>query len=221
MSRTQVLIGIVVLAILLVAGGGYLLLGNSSTPVAALNSTAPDGAVPGDMTLGSSKAPITLIEYAAPMCPHCARFNEEIIPHLRADYIDKGKVFYIFRVFPIGAADIPAESIARCQPADNYFQFIDLLFRNQAKWDPENGVTDVRGGLIAVSRIAGMSAGQVDACMNNQDEQKRIMAVAQDASTRYGVSGTPTLVINGDVQQAGGMPWTELKTKLDSLLAKK
>ena len=155
------------------------------------------------------------------MCPHCARFNEEIIPHLRADYIDKGKVFYIFRVFPIGQADVPAEAIARCQPADNYFQFIDLLFRKQAKWDPENGVTDVRGGLIAVSRIAGMSAEQVDACMNNQDEQKRIMAVAQDAATRYGVTGTPTLVINGDVQQAGGMPWTELKAKLDSLLAKK
>ena len=222
MSRTQVLIGIVVLAILLVAGAAYFLLGRSPTEPSALASgISLDGAVPGDMTLGSSKAPITMIEYAAPMCPHCARFNEEIIPHLRAEYIDKGKVFYIFRVFPIGAADVPAAAIAHCQPADNYFQFIDLLFRNQAKWDPENGVTDVRGGLIAVSRIAGMSAEQVDACMNNQDEQKRIMAVAQDAATRYGVTGTPTLVINGDVQQAGGMPWTELKAKLDSLLAKK
>jgi len=221
-SRTQVLIGIVVLAILLVGGGAFYLLGGSSTQPGALSSAISlGGAVPGDMTLGSPKAPITMIEYAAPMCPHCARFNEEIIPHLRADYIDKGKVFYIFRVFPIGAADVPAEALARCQPADNYFQFIDLLFRNQAKWDPENGVTDVHGGLIAVSRIAGMSAEQVDACMNNQDEQKRIMAVAQDASTRYGVTGTPTLVINGDVQQAGGMPWTELKAKLDSLLAKK
>jgi protein-disulfide isomerase len=47
------------------------------------------------------------------------------------------------------------------------------------------------------------------------------MAVAQDASTRYGVTGTPTLVINGDVQPAGGMAWTDLKSKLDSLLAKK
>jgi len=221
-SRTQVLIGIVVLAILLVGGAAYFLIGSGTTQPAGLSSAISlGGAVPGDMTLGSSKAPITFIEYAAPMCPHCARFNEEIIPHLRADYIDKGKVFYIFRVFPIGQADVPAEAIARCQPADNYFQFIDLLFRNQAKWDPENGVTDVRGGLIAVSRIAGMSAEQVDACMNNQDEQKRIMAVAQDAATRYGVTGTPTLVINGDVQQAGGMPWTELKAKLDSLLAKK
>jgi protein-disulfide isomerase len=221
-SRTQVLIGIVVLALLALGGVAYFVLGTSQPPLAAgAGLGAGNGAVPGDRTLGSPKAPITVIEYAAPMCPHCARFNEDIIPLLKANYIDKGKVFYIFRVFPIGAADVPAESIARCQPADNYFPFIDLLFRNQAKWDPENGVTDVHGGLIAVGRIAGMSAEQVDACMNNADEQKRIAAVAQDASTRYGINGTPTLIINGDVQQAGGMAWTDLKAKLDSLLAKK
>ena len=174
-----------------------------------------------DKTLGSPKAPITLIEYAAPMCPHCAHFNAEVVPLLISNYVNLGKVYYVFRVFPIGAADVSAEALARCQPADNYFQFIDLLFRNQAKWDPEYGATDVHGALVALGRIAGMSPEQVDACMNNQDEQKRIMAVAQDASTRYGVTGTPTLVINGEVQEAGGMPWTVLKTKLDSLLAKK
>jgi protein-disulfide isomerase len=217
-SRNQVLIGIIVLALLLLGVGFYYYKQNS--PPEAIAAVAA-GAVPGDKTLGSPKAPITLIEYAAPMCPHCARFNAEVIPLLKASYIDTGKVFYIFRVFPIGAADVPAEALARCQPGDSYFAFIDLLFRNQAKWDPEYGVTDVHGALVSLSRIAGMSAGQVDACMNNQDEQKRIMAVAQDASARYGVTGTPTLIINGDVQEAGGMPWTVLKAKLDSLLAKK
>lgn len=218
MSRNQVLIGIVVLA-LLTLGAGFYFYEKSGPPdvVAAIDG----GAIPGDRTMGSSKAPITFIEYAAPMCPHCARFNAEVMPLLKSNYIDTGKVFYIFRVFPIGAADVPAEALARCQPADNYFQFIDLLFRNQAKWDPEYGVTDVHGALVSLSRIAGMSAEQVDACMNNQDEQKRIMAVAQDASARYGVTGTPTLIINGEVEQAGGMPWTVLKSKLDSLLAKK
>jgi protein-disulfide isomerase len=217
-SRNQVLIGIIVLALLLL-GVGFYYYKQSSPPQAA--AAVVSGAVPGDRTLGSSQAPITLIEYAAPMCPHCARFNAEVIPLLKANYIDTGKVFYIFRVFPIGAADVPAEALARCQPAENYFAFIDLLFRNQAKWDPEYGVTDVHGALVSLSRIAGMAAGQVDACMNNQDEQKRIMAVAQDATARYGVNGTPTLIINGDVQEAGGMPWTVLKAKLDSLLAKK
>jgi len=217
-SRNQVLFGIVVLALLALGVGYYFYTQSSPPPVVAVVN---NGVVPGDRTLGSPKAPITLIEYAAPMCPHCAHFNADVVPHLISDYVNTGKVYYVFRVFPIGAADVPAEELARCQPADNYFQFIDLLFRNQAKWDPENGVTDVHAALVALGRIAGMSPEQVDACMNNQDEQKRIMAVAQDAVARYGVSGTPTLVINGEVQEAGGMPWTVLKAKLDSMLAKK
>jgi len=218
-SRNQVLIGVIVLALLTLGAGFYFY--EQSGPPDVIAAVSGGGAVPGDRTLGSSQAPITLIEYAAPMCPHCARFNAEVIPLLKSNYIDTGKVFYIFRVFPIGAADVPAEALARCQPKESYFGFIDLLFRNQDKWDPENGVTDVHGALVSLSRIAGMSAEQADACMNNQDEQKRIMAVAQDASARYGITGTPTLIINGEVEQAGGMPWTVLKSKLDSLLAKK
>ena len=219
MSRNQVLIGIIVLALLTLGAGFYFY--EQSGPPDVVAAVAGGGVVPGDRTMGSSRAPITIIEYAAPMCPHCARFNAEVIPLLKSNYIDTGKVFYIFRVFPIGPADVPAEALARCQPAASYFGFIDLLFRNQDKWDPENGVTDVHGALVSLSRIAGMSAEQADACMNNQDEQKRIMAVAQDASARYGITGTPTLIINGEVEQAGGMAWTALKSKLDSLLAKK
>jgi protein-disulfide isomerase len=218
-SRNQVLIGVIVLALLTLGAGFYFY--EQSGPPDVIAAVSGGGAVPGDRTLGSSQAPITVIEYAAPMCPHCARFNAEVIPLLKSNYIDTGKVFYIFRVFPIGAADVPAEALARCQPKESYFGFIDLLFRNQDKWDPENGVTDVHGALVSLSRIAGMSAEQADACMNNQDEQKRIMAVAQDASARYGITGTPTLIINGEVEQAGGMAWTALKSKLDSLLAKK
>ena len=98
-----------------------------------------------------------MLEYAAPACPHCARFDETVFPLLKKNYIDTGKVFYIFRVFPIMPADGAAEAIARCLPADKYFRFIDLLFRNQKIWDPEYGVTDVRGGLVQMARIAGMS----------------------------------------------------------------
>ncbi len=146
--------------------------------------------------------------------------NNTGIPHLKADYIDTGKVFYIFRVYPIGPADIPAESIARCLPADKYFQFIDLLYANQAKWDPENGVQDVRGGLIAMARNVGLDEAKVDQCVNDKNTQKQIIAVAQDAEKRFGINGTPTFVINSEVQTPGAT-WDEIKSKLDSLLAKK
>jgi protein-disulfide isomerase len=219
MGRNHILLGLIAAAVLAVGVAAWYVLGSGSSDDQPATSAA---FVPTayDRTLGNPKAPIVAIEYAAPQCPVCARFNAEGIPSLRSQYIDTGKVFYVFRVFPIGPADVPAESIARCLPADNYFQFIDLLYRNQAKWDPEYGVTDVQGGLVAMARIAGMNEGQALACIADKDEQKRIADGQQDAMSRYGINGTPTFVINGEVQTPGAM-WPDIKAKLDSLLAKK
>jgi len=213
MSRNAVLL-LVLTVVLAVAGAAAWYFLTPPTPVIPASVTATD------RTLGDPHAPIVAIEYAAPQCPFCAEMNARGIPHLKADYIDTGKVFYVFRVYPIGPADIPAEAIARCLPADKYFPFIDLLYRNQAKWDPENGVQDVHGGLVAMARIAGLSEEKVDQCIADKDAQKQIIAVAQDAEKRFGINGTPTFVINGEVQTPGAT-WDEIKSKLDSLLAKK
>jgi protein-disulfide isomerase len=186
---------------------------DSTVDRANVTITAPD------RTLGKKDAPILMVEYAAPICPHCAHFNEAMFPQMKANYIDTGKVYYVFRVFPLQSADVAAEAIARCLPADNYFQFIDLLFRNQPKWDPENGVQDVHAGLVQMGRIAGLSAGQVDRCIGNQAEQQRITKVGQDATTRYNINGTPTFIVNGQIHSTFAN-WQELKDYLDSQLKK-
>lgn len=226
MNRNQVLLGIVVLALVVLGGATWYVMSGSDSGGTAATATGNTASAafratitPDDRTIGNPKAPIVAIEYAAPMCPHCKHFNEEGIPELKAKYIDTGKVFYVFRVFPIGQPDLAAESLARCLPADNYFPFIDQLYRNQEKWDPEYGVQDVEGGLIAQARIAGFTADQAQACMKDPQKNNRVMAVMKDAQDRYGISGTPTFVINGEVQTAGA-PWSDVKAKLDSLLAK-
>ena len=109
--------------------------------------------------MGNPKAKVVLIEYAAPTCPHCAHFNETVFPQLKQKYIDTGKVYYVFRVFPLHPSDVAAEAMAVCLPKDSYFQFIDLLFRNQKDWDWEYQVQDIHGGLVKMGRIAGMTPG--------------------------------------------------------------
>jgi protein-disulfide isomerase len=173
-----------------------------------------------DRTLGSLNAPVKMLEYAAPSCPHCAHFDETVFPLIKQKYIDTGKVFYIFRTFPLNPSDGAAEAIARCLPADKYFWFLDLLFRNQKTWDPEYEITDVRGGLIQVARIAGMSAEKVDQCIAGKDEQDRINQVAQDGEQKYNITGTPTFIINGEIVQAEDATWPALQAKFDSLLSK-
>ena len=222
MTRNQVLLEIIAAALIALAAGAWYILGDKpGAPDAPVATThIADAATADDRTLGNPKAPVVAIEYAAPQCPVCARFNEAGFPSLKANYIDTGKVFYIFRVFPIGPADVPAEALARCLPADQYFPFIDLLYRSQPRWDPENGVTDVAGGLTAMARIPGLGRDKAAACMADPDKQKRIMVVAQDAMNRYGINSTPTFVINGEVQTAGAR-WPEIQAKIDSLLAPK
>lgn len=178
--------------------------------------------LPGDRTLGNPKSKVVLIEYAAHTCPACAGFNERTFPLLKANYIDTGKILYVFRLFPLRADDGAAEKIARCLPEDKYFAFVDLLFRNHPKWNVEYGVQSpegVRAGLVQLGRIAGMSEAQVDQCMVNTAEDDRINKVATDAA-RYNVTGTPTLVLNGFSKGSGAMGYEALAKLLDEELAK-
>jgi protein-disulfide isomerase len=211
-----VLVGVLVLAGL--GGLGWYLTSGSGSAVTA---TADPGyeITPQDRTMGNRHARVVMIEYAAPVCPHCAHFNEAFFPDIKKTYIDTGKVFYVFRVYPIRPDDGPAEKLASCLPADKYFSFIDLLFRNQPKWDgAEYPVADDHAGLILMARIAGMSAEQADLCMASKAEDERINKVAAEAERRYKLQYTPTFIINGVPKPQ--LPFEDLAKTLDAELAK-
>ena len=216
--KTWTMLGV---AVALIAGGAWYFLGNSSGGVAAQASIS-DPITDQDMTMGNAKAKVVLIEYAAPMCPHCAHFNNEIMPGIKKSYIDSGKVLYVFRVYPIGAPDGVAEKLARCMAKAKYFPFMDQLFRNQQQWDPEFGVLDVRGALLQQARLAGMSEAQFDACVADTKQDAIINKVAADGAARYNISGTPTLIVNGKVVTPGMVPTlAQMRTALDDALAGK
>lgn len=221
MSRKQIIITLGAVALIALAVAVYVVTSGSSTPAAG--SAAGYELVPSDRTQGNAKAKVVLIEYAAPSCPVCAAFAAQSFGRLKSEYIDTGKIYYVFRIFPLRADDGAAEKIARCLPEDKYFPFIDLLFKNQPKWDVEYGVQSPEGvhdGLVLLGRIAGMSADQVDRCMVNTAEDKRINTVAADGEKRYSITGTPTFILNGANIGSGNIPYDTLKKLLDTELAK-
>ena len=219
MSRKVWLILSVV--VVLAGGGAWYFLGQSGGSEAAPRSGA-DTITSHDMTMGNPGAKVVFIEYAAPMCPHCAHFNNEIMPEIKKAYIDTGKVFYVFRVYPIGAPDGVAEKLARCLPKAKYFPFMDQLFLSQPEWDPEFGVQDVRGGLLRQAQTAGMSEAQFDACIADTKEDAVINQVASDGQARYNITGTPTIVVNGVNVSPGRVPSLEqMRGYLDAALAGK
>ena len=220
MSRKTLWILAGVILLIAAAGIGYYLTSGSGTDTAG---GAGYQIVPTDRTLGNRNSKVVLIEYGAPSCPVCAAFNAQTFPQIRAKYIDTGKVFYVFRMFPLRSDDGMAEKIARCLPEDKYLSFIDLLFKNQPKWDVEFGVQSPEGvhaGLVQVGRIAGMSAEQVDQCMANKAEDDRINKVASDGEARYGINATPTFILNGVKIGSGNLPFDTVSKLLDAELAK-
>ena len=216
--KTWTMLGV---AVALIAGGAWYFLGNSSGGVAAQASIS-DPITDQDMTMGNAKAKVVLIEYAAPMCPHCAHFNNEIMPGIKKSYIDSGKVLYVFRVYPIGAPDGVAEKLARCMAKAKYFPFMDQLFHSQQQWDPEYGVQDVRGALLQQAQIAGMTEAQFNACNADTKEEAAINQVASDGQAKYNITGTPTIVVNGVNASPGVVPTLEqMRGFLDTALAGK
>jgi protein-disulfide isomerase len=179
---------------------------------------------PTDMVHGKPDAKITIIEYASMTCPHCAEFQKDMIPQLSREYVDTGKAKLVFREYPLDGAARMASAVARCFSGDQYFSFIDVLFKNQSNWikdfDGNGQLTkeDILEGLVQMGRQAGMSREKVASCADDPKNLALVDGNWQEGMSRYQVSQTPTFIING--ASHGPMPYSQWKALLDSLAAK-
>ena len=168
-----------------------------------------------DMALGPADAKVTITEYASPTCPHCAAFNAKVFPKIKAEYIDTGKVRYVFREFPLNIKDAACTMLARRiakGDADKYFAVIDIMFRQQDELVEKTTET-----LKLIGRQAGLSAQAVEDCLKDQALLDKINADRKFAKDVLKVEGTPTFFINGETI-VGEAAFEEFDNKIKSLL---
>ena len=137
--------GLAALALAVVAGLGLWAAQSPDTPAQSLlpglaaqaqeapATTADLPAVP-DMVLGNADAKVTLVEYASYTCPHCANFHAAVFKDLKRDYIDTGKVKFVYREVYFDRYGLWAAMIARCGGATRYFGINSMLFDGQKEW---------------------------------------------------------------------------------------
>jgi protein-disulfide isomerase len=169
-----------------------------------------------DMALGPADAKVTITEYASMTCPHCAAFNEQVFPKIKAEFIDTGKVRYIFREFPLDIKAAAGSMLSRCianGDASKYFAVTDLLFKSQADWVMKNTTES----LSRIGKQAGLSQQQVDDCLKDQALLDKIAADQKYASEVLKVDSTPTFFINGD-KIKGEASIEEFEKKINPLL---
>src|ERR1700761_6582376 len=185
----------------------------------AMAQSAADVAKPvslPDMAIGPADASVTITEYASMTCPHCAAFNAEVFPKIKAAYVDTGKVRYIFREFPLDIKAAAGSMLARCIAKDDsgkYFAVIDMLFKQQNDWVMKN-TTET---LTRIGKQAGLTQQQVETCLKDQSLLDKIAADQKYASDVLKVNSTPTFFVNGEMLK-GETSFEEFSKHIDPLL---
>ena len=166
--------------------------------------------------IGDPNAPITLVEYSSLSCGHCAQFHKTTLTAIKEQYVDTGKVYMIFREFPLNRSAIDASKVLRCMPEDKYYSFMNLLFDTQDQWAFSG---DYLNKLKQNAKLAGLSEEQIDTCLADTDIEEKLATSLKIGSEKYGVRSTPSFVVNAGERLISGNQRLSFFTKIfDDLL---
>ncbi|CAN5319784.1 thioredoxin domain-containing protein [soil metagenome] len=171
-----------------------------ATPAIARAAVLPPAE--GDMALGSVKAKVQVVEYASLSCTHCAHWNNEVFPVFRKQFIETGKVRYIFREFLTEPYQFAAAGylLARRVGPAKYFQVTDAIFHQQAAIYESQ---DLWGGLLKIGKSFGLTEAQFTAALQDKLALDAVNARVEKAAARDKVEVTPTFFVNGERYEGG------------------
>ena len=192
--------GAVVLALLVVA---VLFLANQHAPTPDLipPGTNSPVALADGKTLGASGAPVTIDLWADFQCPYCAMFSEQTEPQLVSSYVATGKAKLVFHDFAfIGQESIDAAVAATCaEQQGKFWPYHDYLYANQGAVENQGTFSSAR--LLQIATTIGLDQATFSACTSNSATVQQVNQEHQEG-IGAGVTGTPTIFINSQVQSA-------------------
>jgi protein-disulfide isomerase len=173
----------------------------------------PAGGVP-DHVQGSETAPVTVIEYSSPTCPHCATFSNDVLPAFIAAYVDTGKVKLITRPFVRNVLDAAVFMLAEASGPTNYHNVLSTYFKTQNTWATSQTPRDA---ILEIAKQLGFTQETFDAALTNQALFTGMEALREQALDEFGLSGTPTFYVNGKTL-TGDKTLEQLAAEIDPLV---
>lgn len=169
-----------------------------------------------EMSLGDPDAPVTVVEYASFTCPHCATFHQSVFKDLKRDYIDTGKVHFIYREVYFDRYGLWASMVARCGGEERFFGIADMVYSTQRDWTASGDPATIVESLRRIGRTAGLSNEQLDTCLSDADSAQTLVAWYQENSAADNVQSTPSFLIDG--RPFSNMSLAEFSEAIDAKL---
>jgi protein-disulfide isomerase len=205
----------------------------SSTDWTAVTAATPEGG----FRIGNPDAKVKLVEFASLTCPHCSDFHAAAFETIKSKYVATGNVSYEFRNFVLNGPDYAASMLARCQGAEPFFGLLNAFFTDQRVWteafqgiseeegkrlatlpqDQQIAALAVAGKLDEYVRTRGIPRAKFDACLADKAALDQLLALRNQATDKYKLTGTPGFIIN-EVPQEGAFDWATLEPKLIAAL---
>ncbi len=170
-----------------------------------------------DFFIGDEDAPVTIIEYASMSCSHCADFHNDTLDELKKEYIDTGKVKFVFRDFPFNYPALAGSMMMRCVPNDVRYDYMNALYKLQKNWVVRDN-TKTKSELYKIMQSGGMLQDEFEACLSDQNMENDILEGVMNAQREFNIRSTPTFIINGIIY-SGNKNIKEFRQIIDKILS--
>lgn len=171
---------------------------------------------------GDPEAQVWVLEFADFQCPACRAFAQQTKPLLEMNYIDAGRVRFVYHDFPltnIHPNAFLASRAGRCaEDGGRFWEFHDELYRNQGQWSAQANPV---GTFADYAEAVGLDRRSFEACLRS-DRHAELVTANMRLGAALGVPGTPTIMIrqgSGIARRLGGFDYATVSAAIDEALA--
>ena len=169
------------------------------------------------VVLGNDSAPVKIKIFSSLTCPHCADFHTKIVPKIKKKYIETGKVQLIFIDFPLDQIAFNASKLLHCLDKKKQMIFLDTIYETQNKWTNGSDINDINKNLKKIVKNLGINSAKFDECLIDEVISDKILNDRIDASQKYSINSTPTIIINEEKLE-GSVNFKNIEKKIEKLI---
>ena len=186
--------------------------------IICLKSYADTPKTLGDLVvLGVDNAPVKIKIFSSLTCPHCANFHIKIVPEIKKNYVESGKVQLIFIDFPLDQTAFNASELLHCLDQKKQMAYLDTIYKNQDKWTAGSNINAINNNLKKMVQILGINSTKFDKCLNDEVIADKILNGRINGHQKYSINSTPTIIIN-EKKLEGSVSFKNIKKKIEKLI---